>query len=110
LSRPVALLYIASAAQGSGNTLPIPVTSLEELLILIGVTAVGTNIIFYLDTQGLDGLWYTIYTSATLVAAGNLQTSAGPGLIVNYSLGQFVRLRWATTGGNATFSASITGQ
>ena len=109
------LLNQASAAQtASGMSATLAVGNYRELLVAVNVSAVaGTTptLTLALDSLGADGVWYTLWTSASITAVGQTIASLGVGAATNTAFGTSVRLRW-TIGGTTpsfTFSASITG-
>ena len=108
------LLNQASAAQNAnGNSIDLSVAAFAQLAVDANVTALtGTNptIQFFVDRKGADGIYYQIWSSASINAIGATSDSIGPGLNKAQSLGSTIRLRW-TIGGTAsptvTFSASL---
>ena len=86
-----------------------------EIALDVNLSALtGTSPTFqvFLDRKGADGVYYQIYQSTSLTAAGSISTSVGMGAATNHSCGLFLRLRIVTGGTtpNATFSASIVGK
>ena len=111
-----ALLNQASAAQTvTGNSAAISATGYQSVLIGVNITAVsGTSPTMTLSLQslGADGIQYTLWSSASQTATGQVVTSVGPGMAQAQQLGQTIRLVW-TIGGTTpsfTFSASIIGR
>jgi len=109
------LLNQASAVQtASGMSATLAVGGDRELLVAVNVSAVaGTTptLTLAVDTLGADGVWYTLWTSASITAVGQTLASLGVEAAINTAFGTSVRLRW-TIGGTTpsfTFSASITG-
>ncbi len=109
------VLNQASAAQtASGMSATLAAGAYRELLVAVNVSAVaGTSptLTLALDSLGADGVWYTLWTSASITAVGQTIASLGVEAATNTAFGTNVRLRW-TIGGTTpsfTFSASITG-
>ena len=104
-------VYTASGGSGS-ITVPLAV---EMLAVDANVTAAsGTSptLTFYLERQGSDGVWYQVWASSAITAAGTASTSVGPGCTVGAVLTGMVRLRWVIAGTTPsfTFSASMVGR
>lgn len=98
-----------------GSTVDLTVGSLKELAIDVNVTAVaGTtpSLVFTLKRVGSDGIYYSIWTSASLIAVSTASASLGVGAATNVAFGDLVQLSWAITGVSASFSwtASIKGK
>lgn len=94
----------------NGNTNTFSVGSLSELSLDINVSAAsGTSptLNFYVDRLGLDGNWYTIFSSAQLTAIGTVSASIGSGLSTNQSFGSDIRIRWAIGGTTPSFTFTI---
>jgi hypothetical protein len=105
------ILNQASSAQTSWTSSDLYVGNVRAIALDINVTAVGTNVTFVLSRKGLDGIYYPIYSpSAISSAPTKLSTSIGPGCTVAAELGANIQLSLTTTGGAATFSASIIGK
>lgn len=112
----VTLLNLPSATRTtSGVSGSMDVGRLTRVAIDVNVSAasgVGQTLTFHLDRQGVDGLWYPIWTSPQVSAVGTVSTSVGQGMTVAQSLAATTRLRW-TIGGTTpsfTFSASVVGK
>ncbi len=108
------LSQASSAQTASGSTAFLNVSSFRELAVDINVTAVSGTVpscTFKVDRLGADGIWYNVWTSAAITAAGTASTSVGPGLATSASFGDVVRLTWTISGTTPsfTFSASIVG-
>jgi len=110
------LLNQASAAQtASGMSATLAVGAYREMLVAVNVSAVaGTSptLTLAVDSLGADGVWYTLWTSASITAVGQTIASLGVEAPTNTAFGASVRLRW-TIGGTTpsfTFSASIIGK
>lgn len=110
---PILLLASASYTVSGNSGGPTYVGSVDELSIGIGVsgiTGTGATVTFYIDTLGLDGVWYQIWASSAITAVGNAFASLSANN--STSFGSNIRIRW-TIGGttpNVTFSASIIGK
>lgn len=110
------ILNLASAARtANGDSGALTVGIYSELAVDVNISAVsGTtpSMTLYVDRQGADGVWYTIYTSAAQTAVGTVSTSIGVGAATNSAFGDVARLRWAITGTTPsfTFTASIKGK
>lgn len=110
------VLYLASAAYtASGSSVAAATDSMERLFVGVNVTAVSgstPSMTLTLETLGLDGVWYPVWTSSAITAAGKVTASIGPGLATAQSFADQVRLSWAITGTTPsfTFTASITGR
>lgn len=108
------LLNQAGAIQNAnGNSTDLNVVAFKELAIDANVTALtGTNptIQFFIDRKGVDGIYYQIWSSASINTAGATSDSIGPGLNKAQSIGSTIRFRWViggTGGPTVTFSASL---
>ena len=108
------ILYQASALQSaSGNSADLSVAGFRELAVDVNVTALtgaGAAVQFFVDRKGVDGVYYQLWSSASLNATGPVSDSIGPGLNKNQSLGMTIRFRWVISGGGGntvTFSASL---
>lgn len=110
------VLLIPSAAQTvSGNSGSVSCPQVDRLAVDVSVTAVsGTSptLTLFLERQGLDGIWYAIWSPTAITAAGVASTSVGHGLATAQSITGTIRLRWVIGGTTPsfTFSASITGR
>lgn len=105
------LYSTATAAGGSGDSGPISTVLLKEVAIDITITAITTNLQFFWERLGADGIYYPLWQSAlmTTVPSVPISTSIGPGLAYNQSLGLAGRFRWVATG-NASFTPNISGK
>lgn len=105
------LLNQASASQPStGNSAGLSVTAYQSVLIGINITAITGSVVFSVQSLGADGIQYTLWSSASQSASGQVVTSIGPGMAQANQLGQTIRLVWTITTGPCTFSASIIGR
>ncbi len=107
---------LASTAEtASGNSGSLTVGQFTELAVDVNVSAVaGTTptLNLYVDRQGSDGIWYTIYTATQVTAVATVSTTIGNGAVTANGFGNTVRLRWVIGGTTPsfTFSASIIGK
>lgn len=113
----VTLLSLPSAARtASGTVGPFAAGPLSRVAFDATVSVVtGTlspSMIFVIERQGADSLWYPMYTSPAITAARTVSTSIGQGMTVGQSLGASIRLRWEVSGTSPsfTFSASLVGK
>jgi len=96
-------------------TADLAVATYRELQLLVNVSAVsGTtpSMTLTLDSKGADGVYYTVYTSSAITAAGKTLAHIGVGAATNVAFGSTVRLT-ATISGTApsfTMSASLIGK
>lgn len=102
---------VASYA-GSGE---VSVGKFRELALDVNLTALtGTTPTFqvFVDRLGADGVYYVIYTGASLNTPGTVTASLGVGASTNVSFGYAVRVRIAIAGTTpaATFTASLIGK
>jgi hypothetical protein len=122
------LQVIASAAQApSSSGVTLVTTGVEALSIDINVTAFtgGTapTITFVGERVGTDGVWYRVWQSAAVNAAGTVKATIGhnvPTVAAGVNVAQGVtaglttgfRLGWSSTGSptSVTFSASVVGR
>lgn len=93
----------------------LPVEAHDVLAVDISVTALaGTapTVQFFYDRQGLDGVWYPVYNTPVMSAAGNQSTTLAGANSASQEFGFIGRLRWVVAGTtpSITFSASITGK
>lgn len=112
-----AVITYAAAAQAPTMTpISFSTAALRELAVDITVTsfAGGTapTITFFVERFGADGVWYRVWTSSAVNAAGVVSTSIGPGAATPASLSGTCRFGWTTTGTptSVTFSASVIGK
>lgn len=105
------LVLVATSATGSGDLL---VGQFTELGIDINITAVsGTSptLIFTFERKGADGVYYPVWTSASLNATGQTSASLGAGMSgtngTALSFGAVGRLRWTITGTSPSYTLSI---
>ena len=106
------ILNQASASQnGNGNSADLNVAAFRELAVdanVTNITGAAPTVQFFSDRKGIDGIYYQIWNSATLNAAGTASDSIGPGLNRAQSIGSILRFRWILTGGGTvTLSASL---
>jgi len=89
----------------------LPVEAFDVLSVDISVASVtGTSISFFYDRLGLDGVWYTVYSTGVIApGAATSFTLAGQNS-ASQEFGFIGRLRWGLIGSSATISASITGK
>lgn len=107
---PTMLYSTPTVAGGSGNSGPFTTGDLKEIAIDITTTLVTTNLQFFYERLGADGIYYPLWQSALLTTSANtLSTSIGAGLAYNQSLGMAGRFRWVATG-NASFTPNIYGK
>lgn len=110
----VALLNLPSGTvTTNGDTLAngiIDVNFIEEILVGVNITAITGTATFYVDSLGLDGIWYNLWASAPQSAIG--QTVRTISASNSASLGKVIRFRWVVGGGtpSTTFSTSIIGK
>ncbi len=109
---PTTILNQTSAVQdGNGNSADLNVAAFRELAVdtnVTNITGAAPTVQFFIDRKGVDGIYYQIWNSATLNAAGTVSDSIGSGLNHAQSIGTTVRFRWNLTGGGTvTFSASL---
>lgn len=116
---PVTVLNRASAAEVAGaNSGALVTTNVSRIAVDINLTALtgGTapTVTFFLDRQGLDGIWYQVWSSGAKSTAATISTSVGDGCTVSEVIGASVRLRWVFGGTvnptSVTFSAGILGR
>ncbi len=108
------LLILQSTAytmSGSAPAVNVPL-AVSTLAVDVNVTAVGgtsPTLALFLERQGADGIWYSIWAPAAVTAAGAVSTSVGPGCATPASLTGMLRLRWQLGGTTPsfTFSASV---
>lgn len=102
-----------SAPDGVPFNQGLAVNAQDVLLVLVNVlTDAATSIQFFIDTLGVDGVWYAIANSTALVGSAQqwVKTLAGDNSSSS-EFGQTVRLRWVLVGAGAVvFSASIFGK
>lgn len=105
----------SEAVTANGGTGTLFVGDLTEISVKCDITDVsGTSptLILTLSELGADGVSYTVWTSPTETAAGQVIASIGRGLTTDVSFGQNVALTW-TVGGTTpsfTFSVSMDGK
>ncbi len=98
-----------AAAQPSGNSGQLGCASLDLLAIDLTVVSLNTGataVQFFLDRLGEDGVWYQLWTSASITAPGVVSASVGPGMATAAMIGRNCRLRWAVTGAGGTVTAT----
>ena len=89
----------------------LPVEAFDVLSVDISVASVtGTSISFFYDRLGLDGVWYTIYSTGALTPGAQASTTLAGQNSASQEFGFIGRLRWTLNGTSATISASITGK
>jgi len=104
------LFTTAQTTVGSNNSGDIDVSKLREISIDITMTLITTNLQFFWERKGADGIYYPLWQTAVLTSTTNpISTSVGPGLAYNQSLGTTGRFRWVATG-NASFTPNIFGK
>lgn len=112
------LINVPSATVTAGgttgtSTAGVPVGDVREILACFSCTAVagsGTTVP-HIDTLGVDGVWYHIWSGSAMAAAGTQVASIGVGCATNISLGAQIRVSWDTfSGTSVTFSASVMGR
>lgn len=104
------LYTTALVAGATGNSGDLDVSKLHEISIDITTTLVTTNLQFFWERKGADGIYYPLWQTAVLtISANTLSTSIGSGLAYNQSLGLTGRFRWVATG-NASFTPNIYGK
>lgn len=94
----------------NGNSADFDVSDLHELAVVVDVTAAtGTTptLDIYVESKDANGVYYTLWHPAQIVAAGLVSTSIGDGLATNQAIGDTVRVRWAVTGTTPSFTTSI---
>lgn len=106
---------VSAAVTAAGNSGDLPVDSFSELAVDVNISAVGgtsPTLQFIMERKGNDGIYYAIYTSASLNAVQTLSVSLGAGMGQSVSFGTVARLRWVTGGTTPsfTFSVSIIGK
>lgn len=105
----VTVLNMASTTETTnGQTANLTVDALGELLVGINITSVtGTTPVLniYVDSLGVDGVWYNIWSGSQISSDGSQVAQ-----LTNF--GQTIRLRWVIGGTTPsfTFSASIIGK
>src|SRR5882757_461093 len=105
-----ALFTTAQTTVGSNNSGDIDVSKLREISIDITMTLITTNLQFFWERKGADGIYYPLWQTAVLTSTTNpISTSVGPGLAYNQSLGTTGRFRWVATG-NASFTPNLYGK
>lgn len=117
MADPVQQVYLlpSGALTASGNSGAISCPQIDRLAVDVSVTAVtGTTptLNLFLERQGLDGVWYSVWAPTQITAAGTTSTSVGHGLATNAAITGLIRLRWVIGGTTPSFtlSASITGR
>ena len=106
-----ALFTTAQVTQPSGNSGDIDVSKLHEISIDITITLITTNVQFFWERKGADGVYYPLWQTNVLTSLSSspVSTSVGPGLAFNQSLGLTGRFRWVATG-NTSFTPNIYGK
>jgi hypothetical protein len=94
-----------SSVTASGDSGPLPTGTAVELAVDSTITTGGVT--FYVDRQGSDGNWYSLWSSGAQATAGTVSASIGAGLTTTVSLGHTVRFRWVLSGSTAGFSVSL---
>ena len=89
----------------------LPVEAHDVLAIDIAVSALnGTSVQFFYDRQGLDMVWYPVYSSGIMPAGTQVSATLAGANSASQEFGFIGRFRWQLAGTSATFSASITGK
>lgn len=103
------LLALPSAVRTAGGVQSLSVGPLTTMSVDVSVTATAGAgaVTIIVERQGADGVWYPVYTSAPLNAAGLTSTNIGPGCTLPFVLSGVMRFRWAMSGTSVTFSASV---
>ncbi len=103
--------YTASGSSASLNV-PLAITTAAVDVNVTAASGTSPTLALYLDRQGADGIWYNVWTSSSITAAGTASTSVGPGCVTGAVLTGAIRLRWVLGGTSPsfTFSASIVGR
>lgn len=100
----------ASAAYtATGNSGDLSVSSLTRLAVDFNVSAVSGTVpscTFSVERKGSDGIYYPVFTSSAVTAAGVVSASIGSGLTTAAAFGSTIRLKWAITGTAPSFSFS----
>jgi hypothetical protein len=115
------LYALASGAiTGPSNSGDINVAGNDAVAVDVSVTSISGSstpgIEFWWQRKGADGVYYDIYDSGAISAAGTKSATVGKGfsyastVAIPQSIGSTGRLRWALTGGasSVTASASVT--
>lgn len=122
-------LTLATFPSAAYTTASSPVTFSTAGLTLMAIDVTVTSfsggssptVQFFLDRLGVDSVYYTVWTSQSLNAAGANSVSIGPGFGSAFSgpvgvqygvFTAFGRFRWVYTGSptSVTFSASVVGR
>ena len=86
-------------------------TENESLILDFNVAAIsGTanpSIQFLVEMLGSDNVYYPIYSSPVITAAGATTVSIGKGLTTNSDIGLQGRVRWVVAGTNPVITASL---
>ena len=99
-----------TAVTTSGSTNPLQINAFGALAVDVAVTALsGTSpgISYFLERQGADGAWYSVWAPTAITAVGTASTSVGPGCSTPEVLTNTVRLRWEVSGTSPSFTFSI---
>ena len=106
---PATLWSQQNAATTTGNSGDLAASACCELAVDLNVSAVSGSVQFVLERKGVDGVYYPVWTSASVTSPGIASTTVGSGLETAKSFGHTIRLRW-TVSGSASFSGGIYGK
>lgn len=114
------ITYLSGAQAASNVGVSFSTAAVSGLAVdatLVSFTGGSSpGIVFFVDRFGSDGVWYRVWTSASLTSATTVSVQIGPfpaatGIVTAVLTGT-ARFGWATTGTPTavTFSASVIGR
>lgn len=110
----IVLLNIPSGTITTGVTSPssgaFSVGQFTTLDIDVNITAIsGTSASYqlFVDRQGADGVWYTIYTGAAMTTVSAQSVTIGVGCATNIGFGNAVRIRSTVSGTTPSITRSV---
>ena len=108
---PGTVLNTPSAAiTASATSLNLSVGAFRELAVDVNISAItGTTPTYQLliDRLGADGIWYNIYTGASITAVGVISLNLGANLSTNVSFGNTIRIREVVGGTTPSVTRSV---
>lgn len=112
--RVLAIIDGSAAADGHSEHANIG-SDYRQLMFGVNVTAVEFNapsdtpVVFSLQCEGADGVWYTVWSHEGFTAPGQFWVSIGAALHIDRMFSNVVRVAWVVPGvvRKVTYSASI---
>lgn len=114
------ITYLSGAQAVSNTGVSFSTTAVSALAVDVTLSSFtggsSPGVTFFVDRLGSDGVWYRLWTSASLTGAGVTSVQIGPfpvatGIVTAVLTGTG-RFGWASTGSPTaiTFSASVVGR